>query len=125
MNKRVINIIERAINDFGLEVNMNDSMQDILDQAMNAIENAVEYDYISECERNRHWNHISWNDDNGFYLEADGEFISSDERYNVYYRYENGEYRKIEWWEHTDNDYVMVYDVIDSNGKRVILVAKC
>ena len=125
MNNRVINIISRAINDFGLEVDMNDSMQDILDQAMNAIEDAVEYDYISECERNRHWNHISWNDGNGFDLEADGEFVSSDERFNVYYRYENGHYRKIEWYEQTGEDYVMVYDVIDSNGKRVILVAKC
>ena len=125
MNNRVINIISRAINDFGLEVDMNDSMQDILDQAMNAIEDAVEYDYISECERNRHWNHISWNDGNGFDLEADGEFVSSDERFNVYYRYENGHYRKIEWYEQTGEDYVMVYDVIDSNGKLVILVAKC
>lgn len=125
MNNRAINIISRAINDFGLDVDMNDSMQDILDQAMNAIEDAVEYDYISECERNRHWNHISWNDGNGFDLEADGEFISSDERHNVYYRYENGHYHKIEWFEQTDNDYVEVYDVIDSNGKRVILVAKC
>ena len=125
VNNRVINIIGRAINDFGLEVDMNDSMQDVLDQAMNAIENAVEYDYISECERNRHWNHISWNDGNGFDLEADGEFISSDERHNVYYRYENGEYRKIDWWEQKEDDYVMVYDVIDSNGQRVGLVAKC
>lgn len=124
MNNRVFNTIERAINDFGLEVDMSDSLQDIFDQAMNAIENAVEYDYISECERNRHWNHISWYDGNGFYLEVDGEFISSDERHNLYYRYENGKYREIEWYEHTNNDFVMVHDVIDSNGLRVRLVAK-
>lgn len=122
--KRTLNIIERAINDFGLEVDMNDSMQDILDQAMNAIEDAVEYDYISECERNRHWDHISWSDGNGLDLEVDGEFISSDERYNKYYRYENGEYREIKWYDHTDDDYVMVHDVIDTNGQRVRLVAK-
>lgn len=125
MNNRVINIIARAFNDFGLKVDMNDSLQDIFEQAMNAIEDAVEYDYISECERNRHWDHISWNDRNGFELEADGVFISSDERHNVYYRFENGVYRQIEWWEVTEDDYVMVYDVIDSNGQRVGLVAKC
>ena len=123
--KRTLNIIERAINDFDLEVDMNDTMQDIFDQAMNAIEDAVEYDYISECERSSHWDHISWNDGEGFDLEADGEFISGDERRNVYYRYENGEYLEIDWFDHTDDDYVMVYDVIDTDGQRVRLVAKC
>ena len=122
--KRTLNIIERAINDFGLEVDMNDSLQNILDQAMNAIEKFVEYDYISECERSRHWDHISWNDMMGFDLEADGEFISGYEHDNRYYRYENGEYREIEWYDHTDDDYVMVYDVIDTDGLRVRLVAK-
>lgn len=122
--KRTLNIIERAIEDFGLEVDMNDSMQDILDQAMNAIEDAVEYDYISECERNGHWDHISWNDGVGFELEADGQFLSSYEHDNKYYRYENGEYHQIPWYEHTDDDYVAVYDVLDTHGKRALLVAK-
>ena len=122
--KRTLNIISRAINDFGLEVDMNDTMYEVLDQAMNTIEDAVEYDYISECERNRHWDHISWNDGKGFDLEADGEFISSDDRNNHYFRYENGEYKAIDWFDHTDDDYVMVYDVIDTDGLRAMLVAK-
>lgn len=122
--KRTLNIIERAIEDFGLEVDMKDSMQDILDKAMNTIENAVEYDYISECERSTHWNHINWNDGYGFDLEADGEFISGNDRFNKYYRFENGEYKEIAWYDHTDDDYVMVYDVIDTYGKRALLVAK-
>lgn len=122
--KRTLNIISRAINDFGLEVDMNDSMQDVLDQAMNTIEDMVECDYISECERSAHWDHISWNDGKGFDLEADGEFISSDDRNNHYFRYENGEYKAIDWYDHTDDDYVMVYDVIDTDGRRAVLVAK-
>lgn len=122
--KRALNIIKRAINDFGLEVDMNDTMQDILDQAMNAIEDAVEYDYISECERSRHWDHICWDDGKDFVLEADGEFVSPYEHDNKYYRYENGEYHEIPWYEHTDGDYVMVYDVIDADGQRVRLIAK-
>lgn len=120
---RTLNIIRRAI-DLGLQVDMNDSMQEVRDKAMNTIENAVEFDYISECERSRHWDHISWNDDKGFDLESDGEFISRDDRHNKYYRYENGEYHEIDWFDHTDDDYVMVYDVIDTDGLRVRLVAK-
>ena len=120
---RTLNIIRRAI-DLGLQVDMNDSVQEVRDKAMNTIEDAVEYDYISECERNRHWDHISWNDGKGFDLEADGEFISSDERHNKYYRYEEGEYKEIDWFDHTDDDYVMVYDVLDTDGQRVRLVAK-
>lgn len=122
--KRTLNIISRAIEDFGLEVDMNDSVQDVLDQAINLIEDNVEYDYISECERSNHWGHISWNDGKGFSLEADGEFISSEDRFNHYYRYENGEYHKIAWYDHTDDDYVAVYDVIDTNGQRALLVCK-
>lgn len=120
---RTLNIIRRAI-DLGLQVDMNDSMQEVRDKAMNTIEDAVEFDYISECERSRHWDHISWNDGKGFDLEADGEFISSDERHNKYYRYEEGEYKEIDWFDHTDDDYVMVYDVLDTDGQRVRLVAK-
>lgn len=122
--KRTLNIISRAINDFGLEVDMNDTMQEVLDQAMNTIEDAVEYDYISECERGTHYDHISWSDGKGFDLEADGEFISSDDRHNHYFRYENGEYKAIDWFEHTDDDYVMVHTVIDTDGRRALLVAK-
>lgn len=123
--KRTLNIISRAINDFGLEVDMNDSMQEVLDQAMNTIEDAVEYDYISECERSRHWDHISWNDGKGFDLEADGEFISSDDRHNHYYRKDDkGGFSEIAWYDHADNDYVMVHTVIDTDGMKAALVCK-
>lgn len=129
--ERTLNIIRRAVNEFGLEVDMNDSLQDILDQAMNIIEENVEYDYISECERNRHYDHISWSDGKGFELEADGEFISSNDRNNHYYRYEVtdkksncGEYREIPWYDHTADDYIFVHDCLDTDGMRVRLVCK-
>ena len=123
--KRTLNIISRAINDFGLEVDMNDSMQDILDQAMNAIEDAVEYDYISECERSRHWDHISWNDGKGFDLEADGEFISSDDRHNRYFRKDDkGGFSEIAWYDHTDDDYVLMDMELDTDGMKAALVCK-
>ena len=119
--KRTLNIIERAVNDFGLEVDMNDTMQDILDQAMNAIEDAVEYDYISECEVSG--GHLSWSDGKGFQLDADGQFMADDrEFWSCYRKNDNGEYEKIEWYEAKEGDYVVVYDVIDSDGLRALLV---
>ena len=82
--KRTLNIISRAVEDFGMEFDLNDSVQDVLDQAMNLIEKNVEYDYISECECSNHWDHINWNDGMGFDLQADGEFISGQDRFNHY-----------------------------------------
>ena len=122
--KRTFNIIERAVFDFSLEIDMNDSMQEIFDAAQNAICDGTSYDYISECERSRHYDHISWNDGKGFDYEADGQFISSDDRHNHYFRYENGIYREIEWFDHTNQDYVLVDYVLDSDGQKVALVCK-
>lgn len=124
--KRTMNIIERAINEFGMAVDMNESLQDIFDQAQNTIEDNVEYDYISECERNNHFDHISWNDGNGFDLEADGEFINREERFNKFYRFENDKYKEVAWYDHNDDtDYVMVYDCLDTDGQRARLVCRC
>ena len=122
--ERTFNIIERAISDFSLEIDMNDSMQDIFDAAQNAIENGTEYDYISECERSRHYDHISWSDGMGFSYEPDGQFISGGDRNNRYFRYENGEYHEIEWFEHDENDYVLMDYVLDSDGQKVALVCR-
>jgi hypothetical protein len=123
--KRVLNIIERAVREFEMNINMNDSLQDIFDEAQNIIEDNVAYDYIDECERNRHFDHISWSDGKGFSVEADGEFISKEEDFNTFYRHENGEFNQIPYYDHTDDDYVTVYDVLDTDGNRVRLVAKC
>ena len=40
--RRTLNIIRRAVEDFDLEVDMNDTMLDILDQAQNVINDEVE-----------------------------------------------------------------------------------
>ncbi len=107
--KRVFNIIERAINEFDMDVDMSDSLQDIFDQAQNTIDDNVEYDYISECESSNHHEHISW---------------SGDEGHNTYFRYKcNGEYEKIAWFEHDEKDYVLMDYVIDTDGQKVALVS--
>jgi len=122
--KRVFNTIERVINEFDMEVDMSDSLQDIFDQAQNVITYQVAYDYISECESSNHHEHISWNDDKGFSYEADGQFLSSDDSHNTYFRRnENGEYEKIGWFDHNDNDYVLMDTVIDTDGRKVALVS--
>ena len=121
--KRVFNIIERAINEFDMDVDMSDSLQDIFDQAQNTIDDNVEYDYISECESSNHHEHISWSDDKGFSYEADGQFLNGDERHNTYFRKGNGKYEKIAWFEHDENDYVLMDYVIDTDGQKVALVS--
>jgi hypothetical protein len=56
--------------------------------------------------------------------EADGQFLSGDERHNTYFRYNgNGEYEKIDWFEHDENDYVLMDYVIDTDGQKVALVS--
>lgn len=122
--KRVFNIIERAINEFDMDVDMSDSLQDIFDQAQDTIYDNVEYDYISECESSNYHEHISWSDDKGFSYEADGQFLSSDDSHNTYFRYKgNGEYEKIDWFEHDENDYVLMDYAIDTDGQKVALVS--
>ena len=121
--KRIFNIIKRASDDFGMEVDMQDSLQDIFDNACNAITDAIDYDYVSECERGRHYDHITWDDGMGYMLEADGEFISSDDSKNTYFRKdEKGEFHEIEWFEHNENDYILMEHDFDTNGQRVALV---
>lgn len=123
--KRTFNIINRAVNAFDMEIDMSESLQAILDEAMNVIEENVEYDYICECERGRHYDHISWNDGKGFDIESDGEFVSGDDKHNKYFRKdEHGVFSEIEWYEHEDSDYVLMDKVIDTDGMVVLLVSK-
>lgn len=123
--KRTLNIIGRAVNDFDFEFDMNDSMQDVLDQASNVIMDNVEYDYISECESNKHYDHISWNDGKGLDFEADGEFICGEERNMKFFRKDiHDVFTEVAWYEHEKSDYILMDKIIDTDGKVVMLVAK-
>ena len=81
--KRVLNIIERAVDEFEMKVDMSDSVEDVFCQALNVIDEKVDYDYISECESSNHHEHISWSDDKGFTYQADGQLLSGDYRNNT------------------------------------------
>lgn len=121
IDNRVINTIGRAVREFGFKAGMNERIDDIFADAMEYIESHVNFDYISECVVSG--GHLSWNDGKEFQLEADGQFMADDCQFRTYYRKnEQGEYKKIKWYEAKEGDYVEVYDVIDSDGRRALLV---
>ena len=123
--KRVFNIIERAVFDFGMEVDMSDSMEDIFCKAQNVIDENVEYDYISVCETSNHHQHLWWEDGNGFNYENDGELINGDYRDNHYFRFDEDtrEFKKIDWFDATDKDYILMDFTIDTLGRKVALIS--
>ena len=124
MEKRILSIIKRAVEEFDLHFTLEDSLQDVFDAAQNAIEENVDYDAIDVCERNKHYTHVSWSDDKGHVLEADGEFISTNDEYNRYFREVNGTWTEIDWFEHDDNDYILMAFEIDTDGQKIALVTK-
>lgn len=123
MDERIFNIINRAEEEFDYEYSMDDSLQSIIDGAEDAILNGVDYDIIRECETNSHYDHISY-EDKDFSYEADGQFLNMDESLNKYYRFEDGAYKPIEWYERTDGDFVLMDRVLDNEGFIVALIAK-
>lgn len=120
--KRVFNIINRAIN-LGYDVDLQDALIDILGEA-EAIILEADVDYISVCDASRHYDHISWSDGKGFTYEADGQYLSSDDSRNHYYRYQDGQYHEVPWYDHTEDDFVAMEHVVDTDGKHVLLIAK-
>lgn len=125
MKTRAFNIIERAASEFGYEYDMDDTLNEILDGAMNAITDAVDYDRIEVCERSRHYDHVSWMDDKDFQYEADGQFIRGDDSKNTYFRRdEKGDFQQIEWFEHNEDDYILMDTVIDTDGQVVWLICQ-
>ncbi len=123
--KRILNIISRAVRDYDFEPDMNATLEDVWQQAENCItENIGDPDRIEECETNRHYDHINWNDGKGFGYDADGEFISRQQDSNTYYRYDDGAYRLVEWFDVQSGDYILMDCVFDTDGQYVGLVAK-
>ncbi len=124
METRVLNIIKRAVNEFDLHFNLEDTIEDVFCEAQNAIEDNVDYDGIAICERNNHYTHVSWSDGKDFDYDADGEFISTDDRYNRYFRNVDGTWTEVEWFEYDENDYILMDFVLDTDGNKIALVAK-
>lgn len=125
--KRIFNTILRAEKDFGFEVDFNEPLGEIYQDAENCIRENVYYDYVSVCETNKSYSHVSWQDGKGYEYKADGEFISGSDRENTFFRKDDkGRFHKIEWFERETlvQDYVLMDFVIDSDGLKVALVAE-
>lgn len=124
--KRILNIINRAVRDYDFQPDLNDTLQDIWDQAENCItENIGNPDRIEECETNKSYSHIWWEDGKGFSYEMEGELISSDRRNISWYRKNSdGTFHSIPWYKANDDDYALMDLVFDSDGQYVALVAK-
>lgn len=122
-DNRMAATIERAVREFGFEVDSNVCTDEVFADAIECIEDHVRFDYISECKLSG--GHLGWNDGKGFQLEADGQFMANDcELWECYRKNEQGAYEKINWYEAKEGDFVAVYDVIDSDGLRALLVWK-
>ena len=125
--KRIFNTILRAEKDFGFEVDFEEPLGEIYQDAENCIRANVSCDYISICETNKSYSHISWQDGKGYNYEADGEFISGSDSKNAFFRRDDkGNFYRIDWFERDENiqDYVLMEYVIDSDGLMVALVAE-
>lgn len=121
---RTFNIIQRAIND-GFKLDVQDRLIDILCEAEDYIKAQIDYDYIAECDTNRHYTHINWSDDKGFEYESDGQFIDQhNPEKNTFYRYKDGAWVEVASWAVQAGDYVVMDSVFDSEGNLACLVAK-
>lgn len=124
--QRISNIVNRAIEEFGMEYDAQDSLDELYSQACNMISDNIDYDRIEECEMTNHHSHLYWDDGMGYVLEADGEFIGSSQEHNTWYRkQDDGSFVEIDWFEaDVENDYVYCHNTFDGEGQLVFLVCK-
>lgn len=125
--QRVLNIINRAHEEFGMEVDLTKELQDIYSQATDLLLDSVDYDRIDECEISNTHKHIWWTDGMGFDYECDGDFFGAHaDMLNWYRKNEQGEFYEINYTDADlwSTDYVEVGRVLDSKGDVVLLLAK-
>ena len=124
--QRMTNLINRAVEEFDFEVDEQDSLQTIYDDACNVLTDNIDYDRIEECEMSNHHSNLCWSDGMGYDLQASGEFISGKaEGCRWMRKQEDGSFKDIDWFEaDTENDYVVCHFDFDSEGQLVCLVCK-
>lgn len=124
--KRALNILKRAVEDFNYEFKYEQTIEDVIDQAINCIEDNVDYDYVDFCEVSNHYQHYSWNDGCGLSIEMSGQLISSEDRANKYYRFnfETYKFDEIPWYQHSDDDYIVIDRVVNTFGKVALLLSR-
>lgn len=124
--QRMVNIINRGVEEFGYEFDLTTPFEDVYSGACDCITENTDYDRIEECEMSNYHQHLSWSDGMGYDLEADGDFISgsSQAKDHTWARKDKGGFTEIDWTEATDDDYKFCHTVLDSKGSLVQLVCK-
>lgn len=115
--KRELNIIARAAKDFGLEIDDDfmSQVDELYCQAADLIEEGGFDYFVTDDHFDFDWHSLNWSDGHGYEIQASGTFNSGH-----FMREVNGKYIDIE--EHQaiwGKDFQLVYDDIDTNGKRV------
>lgn len=120
---RHLSIIDRAVNEFGLEIDEADSLSEMSLEAEKVLFDNVIYDDIEECDfSNGLHQHYLYIDEKGVCYESDGEIVNFD-------RFRNGEryaynYEKKQFEENKEGEYFAVDTIVDSNAKVIKLIAE-
>lgn len=124
--KRALNILKRAVEDFNFSFKYEQTIEDVIDDAINCIQDNIDFDYVDFCEVSNHYQHYSWDDGCGYSIEMSGQLISPDDRANKYFRYnfETNKYEQIPWYKHTDDDYIAIDLVVNTFGKVALLLSR-
>ena len=128
---RNLAMIKRAVEEFDMDVDSYDSLDEISEDAWNVIYDKVEYDRIdtdAELHQRRccgGGQYLSWNDGKGYDFWSDGEIINYD--CLQWWRFDEatGEYHTIKDYEaNEEEDFIETDTVIDSEGQKVLLLVK-
>ena len=124
--ERMFNIINRASEECNYIVDESDELINILGGAIDALLDGIEYDRISVAEMSNHHSFLWWTDEMGYSYETTGELMPSRAEDCDWYRYNETtkDYDQIKWYDATEDDFVAVDRVIDSEGQVVLLISK-
>lgn len=122
---RVFNTIRRAVDEFGMAIDTNDALIDILADAEDLLLDKIDYDKVSEGEMSNHHQNLVWTDGMGYSYSGTGEFISSELYFNRWFHKVNGHFGEIDCMKaDAFKDYVMAERLIDSEANVVAVVTQ-
>lgn len=120
--RRMLTIINRAHYEFDYEIDPSDSMEEICLGAEELIKEVTEVEVIDECDVTIYSIHQHYDyDDGNITYTSDGQIVDFN---NVkWYRKDNHQqFVEISESEHTTEDYFVVDTIINSEGKKVLLL---
>lgn len=126
--KKALNIIKRAVDEFGYQVEPEMTFASILEECENVILANVDYDCVDECETNKQKNWIHYEDGEGFIYDCTGDFIQvgrdTETIHNTYFSRFQGMFFEIEWYDANEDSYILMDKVLNTEAEVVALIAK-